>query len=83
MSRSASGNVLLREGDGVLGTHRALHGTQDFYAHSNWADEADPTRPIGDDNPPGLNQPGPSAVLDLRSETTPSVPADSRPAASW
>ena len=48
------------------GLGRALHGTQDFYAHSNWADEADPTRPIGDDNPPGLNQPGPSAVLDLR-----------------
>jgi hypothetical protein len=39
------------------GLGRALHGTQDFYAHSNWADEADPTRPIGDDNPPGLNQP--------------------------
>ena len=49
------------------GLGRALHGSQDFYAHSNWADEADPTRPIGDDNPPGLNQPGPSAVLDLRS----------------
>ena len=49
------------------GLGRALHGTQDFYAHSNWADQADPTRPIGDDNPPGLNQPGPSAVLDLRS----------------
>ena len=58
------------------GLGRALHGTQDFYAHSNWADQADPTRPIGDDNPPGLNQPGPSAVLDLRSETTPSVPAE-------
>jgi len=58
------------------GLGRALHGTQDFYAHSNWADEADPTRPIGDDNPPGLNQPGPSAVLDLRSTTTPSVPAE-------
>jgi hypothetical protein len=58
------------------GLGRALHGTQDFYAHSNWADEADPTRPIGDDNPPGLNQPGPSAVLDLRATTTPSVPAE-------
>ena len=49
------------------GLGRALHGAQDFYAHSNWADQADPTRPIGDTNPPGLNQPGPSAVLDLRS----------------
>ena len=58
------------------GLGRALHGAQDFYAHSNWADQADPTRPIGDDNPPGLNQPGPSAVLDLRSATTPSVPAE-------
>jgi hypothetical protein len=58
------------------GLGRALHGTQDFYAHSSWADEADPTRPIGDDNPPGLNQPGPSAVLDLRSTTTPAVPAE-------
>ena len=35
------------------GLGRALHGTQDFYAHSNWADEADPTRPIGDDQPAG------------------------------
>ena len=53
---------------------RVLHGVQDFYSHSNWADEADPTRPIGDDNPPGLGLPGPSPVLDLRSETPPVVP---------
>ena len=26
---------------------RVLHGVQDFYAHSNWADRADPTRPVG------------------------------------
>jgi hypothetical protein len=58
------------------GLGRALHGAQDFYAHSNWADQADPTRPIGDTNPPGLNQPGPSAVLDLRSAEPPSVPAE-------
>lgn len=55
---------------------RVLHGTQDFYAHSNWADEADPTRPIGVENPPGLNLPGPSPLLDLRSDTAPVVPAD-------
>ena len=55
---------------------RVLHGVQDFYSHSNWADEADPTRAIGDDNPPGLNLPGPSAVLDLRIETPPVVPAE-------
>lgn len=36
------------------GLGRALHGVQDFYAHSNWADQADPTRPIGVTNPPGL-----------------------------
>jgi hypothetical protein len=55
---------------------RVLHGAQDFYAHSNWADQADPARPIGDENPPGLNLPGPSPVLDPRSPTPPSVPAD-------
>jgi hypothetical protein len=58
------------------GLGRALHGAQDFYAHSNWADEADPARPIGADNPPGLNLPGPSTVLDLRSGGDPTVPAD-------
>jgi hypothetical protein len=53
---------------------RILHGVQDFYSHSNWADEADPTRAIGADNPPGLDLPGPSPVLDLRSGTPPVVP---------
>ena len=53
---------------------RALHGAQDFYAHSNWADEANPDRPMGDDNPPGLNLPAPSPVLDLRSDIPPVVP---------
>jgi hypothetical protein len=60
----------------IEGLGRALHGAQDFYAHSNWADEADPARPTGDDNPPGLNLPGPSPVLDLRSAMTPRVPSD-------
>ncbi|GAA4547167.1 hypothetical protein GCM10023175_30920 [Pseudonocardia xishanensis] len=55
---------------------RVLHGAQDFYAHSNWADEADPARPIGDGNPPGLGLPAPSPVLDLRSGTAPSIPAE-------
>uniref|UniRef100_UPI001C68DFAB hypothetical protein n=1 Tax=Pseudonocardia pini TaxID=2758030 RepID=UPI001C68DFAB len=55
---------------------RVLHGTQDFYAHSNWADQADPGRPTGPDNPPGLDLPAPSPVLDLRSGTPPVVPAD-------
>jgi hypothetical protein len=55
---------------------RVLHGAQDFYAHSNWADDADPARPIGADNPPGLNRPAPASVLDLRSETPPVVPSE-------
>lgn len=60
----------------IEGLGRTLHGAQDFYAHSNWADEADPARPIGDENPPGLDRPGPSPVLDLRSGETPDIPAD-------
>jgi hypothetical protein len=55
---------------------RALHGAQDFYSHSNWADEADPNRPIGADNPPGLNMPGPSGLLDPRSKAAPNVPPE-------
>lgn len=55
---------------------RVLHGAQDFYAHSNWADSADPTRPLGAENPPGLNLPGPSPVLDLRVDTPPDIPSE-------
>jgi hypothetical protein len=55
---------------------RILHGVQDFYSHSNWADEEDPSSPVGADNPPGLDLPAPSPVLDLRSETVPDVPSD-------
>ena len=55
---------------------RALHGAQDFYSHSNWADGVDPARPIGADNPPGLNLPAPSPVLDLRGSSAPTVPRD-------
>lgn len=54
----------------------ALHGAQDFYSHSNWADQSDPSKPIGIDNPPGLNLPGPSPILDLAGSSTPSVPID-------
>jgi len=60
----------------IEGFGRVLHGAQDFYAHSNWADEPDPAQPIGVDNPPGMNLPGPSPVLDLRSSATPSVPPE-------
>ncbi|WP_433379391.1 CinY protein [Actinoplanes sp. CA-142083] len=55
---------------------RVLHGAQDFYSHSNWADQADPARPIGDDNPPGLHRPGPSPLLDLRGAAVATPPAD-------
>jgi hypothetical protein len=54
---------------------RVLHGVQDFYSHSNWADTADPARPIAEDNPPGLNLPAPSSIFDLGDET-PDVPPD-------
>jgi hypothetical protein len=62
--------------EALEGLGRALHGAQDFYSHSNWADAADPGRPIGPDNPPGLNLPAPSPILDLRGDTAPTVPPD-------
>jgi len=60
----------------IEGLGRVLHGAQDFYAHSNWADAPDPTRPVGVDNPPGMDLPGPSSVLDLRSSAPPTVPPE-------
>jgi hypothetical protein len=60
----------------IEGFGAALHGAQDFYSHSNWADESDPTRPISIDNPPGLNLPAPSPILDLAGTSTPAVPLD-------
>ncbi|HEY6596382.1 MAG TPA: CinY protein [Asanoa sp.] len=62
--------------EALEGFGRALHGAQDFYSHSNWADVADPSRAIGADNPPGLNLPAPTSVLDLRGSTAPTVPPD-------
>jgi hypothetical protein len=50
----------------IEGLGRALHGIQDFYAHSNWADEAEP--PFGPDNPPGLRRDDSPVFLDLRGE---------------
>ncbi|MFG2608432.1 CinY protein [Streptomyces sp. NPDC048514] len=49
----------------IEGFGRALHGIQDFYAHSNWTDAADPARPVGVENPPGLRQSGPAPFLRL------------------
>lgn len=60
----------------IEGFGRMLHGAQDFYSHSNWADQADPTKPISAANPPGLNLPGPSPILDLVGTGTPAIPND-------
>jgi len=60
----------------IEGLGRALHGAQDFYSHSNWADESDPNKPIWLDNPPGLNLPGPTPILDLAGNATPAIPPD-------
>jgi hypothetical protein len=40
----------------IEGFGRALHGVQDFFAHSNWVDVADGARPVSVANPPGLNR---------------------------
>ena len=50
----------------IEGFGRALHGVQDFYSHSNCADERDPARPAGVNNPPGLATGGAAAVMSLR-----------------
>lgn len=55
---------------------RALHGTQDFYSHSNWADKGDPSRPVGADNPVGLNLAAPSPVLNLSGSGMPAIPSN-------
>ncbi|KAL2171529.1 hypothetical protein VTG60DRAFT_2697 [Thermothelomyces hinnuleus] len=59
------------------GFGRALHGIQDFYAHSNWVDSADPTQPISISNPPGLGMTGTARFLDLRANGT--IPEDQIP----
>ncbi|KAK0726290.1 hypothetical protein B0T21DRAFT_336572 [Apiosordaria backusii] len=60
-------NVFARAKCSTLeGFGRALHGVQDFYAHSNWADETDTSQPISEINPPGLALNGTAPFLDLR-----------------
>ncbi|MFF5701394.1 CinY protein [Streptomyces sp. NPDC012794] len=49
----------------IEGFGRALHGTEDFYSHSNWADKADSRYAIGVNNPPGLARTGPAPFLRL------------------
>ncbi|KAK4465906.1 hypothetical protein QBC42DRAFT_260637 [Cladorrhinum samala] len=48
------------------GFGRALHGVQDFYSHSNWADKTDTSKPISASNPPGLAMNGTAPFLNLR-----------------
>jgi hypothetical protein len=43
-----------------------LHMAEDFYAHTNWADRADPRRPLSLTNPIGLGNRGLAPFLDLR-----------------
>lgn len=43
-----------------------LHASQDFYAHTNWTDVANPRLPISQANPPGLGASVPAPWLDLR-----------------
>jgi hypothetical protein len=62
--------------DVLEGLGRTLHGAEDFYSHSNWADEAAPARATGVDNPPGLGNAGVAPVLGLRPAAPPAVPAD-------
>ena len=51
----------------IEGLGRALHGVQDFYAHSNWVDRTDESElPIGALNPPGLERNDTAPFLDLR-----------------
>jgi hypothetical protein len=58
----------------LLGLGRSLHGIQDFYSHSNWADRAAP--PFSPENPPGLARTDSAKFLDLRSLATIEVPYD-------
>ncbi len=43
-----------------------LHASEDFYSHTNWADDADATQPIGVENPPGLGHDTRAPLIDLR-----------------
>lgn len=49
----------------IEGLGRALHGVQDFYAHSNWVEESDIVQPVGIENPPGLRRRDPAPFLEL------------------
>ncbi|MEU4212944.1 CinY protein [Streptomyces sp. NPDC026206] len=61
--------------EAIEGFGRALHGVQDFYSHSNWADKPDTGRPVDENNPPGLNLPAPSPLLALSTGRPPAASA--------
>lgn len=54
--------------DTLEGLGRSLHGVEDFYAHSNWADREDASKPIGIENPPGLARTDLFPYFDFRTE---------------
>ena len=58
----------------ILGFGRALHGVQDFYSHSNWADHSNPNVAIGLTNPPGLGYAFLADFLDSRFIGPPYIP---------
>ncbi|KAM7206539.1 hypothetical protein V8F20_002665 [Naviculisporaceae sp. PSN 640] len=71
-------NTLARPKCSTLeGFGRALHGVQDFYSHSNWADWTDHSKPISAGNPPGLALNTTAAFLDLRASGP--IPPDQIP----
>ncbi|KAK4198697.1 hypothetical protein QBC40DRAFT_350041 [Triangularia verruculosa] len=60
----------------ILGFGRALHGIQDFYSHSNWADVANDSQPVSVVNPPGLGNSSPAPFFDTRFSGPPNFPRD-------
>lgn len=59
----------------IEGLGRALHGVQDFYAHSNWVDREDSSQPISHVNPPGLARTDRAPFLTDLAATGPIDPA--------
>ncbi|KAH7333298.1 hypothetical protein BKA65DRAFT_460002 [Rhexocercosporidium sp. MPI-PUGE-AT-0058] len=57
----------------IEGLGRALHGVQDFYSHSNWADHSRDGEAISDVNPPGLNFTSLVGFFDFTSDAPRSV----------
>lgn len=65
--------------EAIEGFGRALHGTQDFYSHSNWSDSSDETMWPSLENPPGLEEEGLSTLFNLTADlkvTESQIPAD-------